>query len=686
MLVFAPHPDDTSICAGGTAALLAHHNKVISVVMTVGHRAKIEKLSKQERIELRKKEAAEEAKILNVDFEFLDLELYNAGTITANDSKIVMSVLEKYRPEIVLLPNMQDPHPTHALCRDLVLRQAQSFTAMHATTVELWHYESPWSLFGREEFNVIVSLDESVFAQKMKAIRAHKSQNARTRYDTIASSLGQMRAAIVGEQDLAGYGGEAVLLDPYVELFSVIHVGSRAKLIETVSGIRGVFRKGLTPEVARDYGYAYGSWLKTTLDVNPKVIVAMDTRTSGPQLKRALIEGLNRAHCHIFDVGIATTPMAQFEVRNRKCEGGIIVTASHNEPEWNGFKFLWGDGSALAPEQMQEVINSYHAETKEPERPYVEHYLKYLSQWIGEKTVTAIRDANLKAVVDPNGGAIVVVMKKLFDLLGIETIALNVQAGKFAHTIEPTFQSLKHLAPLVKEHKADFGVAWDCDGDRLEIMLPNGELLSGHTILALLVDQILGKLPPKQTVVINAATSGVVAAVASKYDARVVETDVGEANVVRQMKIANAAVGGEGANGGGIIPPSRCRDGMMTLLKILEMMVEKKKGLLQLLKGYPKYYTRQANMSLDLSKMDIIRKELKKNLSDAEMQVMGDHGGTKFKLKESGTVWFRESRTERNIVRLLVDTPCKEATDAVFNNAVQILEKWGSPLQSLTKK
>ena len=72
VLVFAPHPDDTSICAGGTAALLAHHNKVISVVMTVGHRAKIEKLSKQEKIELRKKEAAEEASILKTGFEFLE--------------------------------------------------------------------------------------------------------------------------------------------------------------------------------------------------------------------------------------------------------------------------------------------------------------------------------------------------------------------------------------------------------------------------------------------------------------------------------------------------------------------------------------------------------------------------------------------------------------------------------------
>ena len=125
---------------------------------------------------------------------------------------------------------------------------------------------------------------------------------------------------------------------------------------------------------------------------------------------------------------------------------------------------------------------------------------------------------------------------------------------------------------------------------------------------------------------------------------------------------------------------------MMTLIKILERMVEKKKSLIELLKDYPKYYTRQANVSIDLSKMDRIREELKKNLSDVEAQEMGDQGGIKFKLKEEGFVWFRESRTERNIVRLLVDTSSKEKTDTVFNNAVQILEKWGSPLQSLTKK
>ena len=260
-----------------------------------------------------------------------------------------------------------------------------------------------------------------------------------------------------------------------------------------------------------------------------------------------------------------------------------MITASHNEPEWNGFKFFWRDGSALNPEQMQAIITSYHETTRPVERPYVDHYIRFLLAWIGPATVERIRRAHFRIVVDPNGGAILVVLKRLFDHLQIEAIGLNMEPGRFAHAVEPTSQALQAMAPIIKEQQAHFGVGWDCDGDRLAIMLPNGELLSGHYILAMVVDQVLRKVtlnstpslassaaacaasitcaksfpvstgdrlpfraPPQgggdigaNTVVINGATSGIVHAVAQQYGATIIETDVGEANVVRTMKESN---------------------------------------------------------------------------------------------------------------------------------------------------
>jgi len=684
VLIFSPHPDDTSISCGGIASLLSLHNRVVSVVMTTGHRAKSEGLNRAERIARREKESIAEGKILGAETVFLKLPLYDAGTLQEEDRKTLLDLLERYRPDWIFLPDLKDPHPTHHLCTQLILQSAEAYTQVRKTTLQLWHYESPWSLFNQEDYNVIVSLPPATFEKKLKAILAHASQNQRTRYDVIASSLAKMRAAIVGEQSLAGYGESSVQLDAHVELFSTRMVGTRAKLVESLSGIRGIVREGLTPEVALDYGYTYGNWLKRKLDVNPKVVVGMDTRRSGPLLKKAMIDGLTRAHCHIFDVGVATTPIVQFEVRNRKCEGGVILTASHNEPEWNGFKFLWNDGSALTQGQMQEVITQYNAEYKANERPYADHYIEFLLEWIGEGCVSKIREANFKVVVDPNGGAIIIVLQKLFDQLNIETIGLNMNAGQFAHSIEPTQQSLKEMAPLLQKHKANFGVSWDCDGDRLEIMLPNGKLISGHYILALLVHQVLRESAPGQTVVVNGATSGVVAAVAKKYHAKVIETDVGEANVVRAMKETGAVVGGEGSNGGGIIPPSQCRDGMMTLLKILELMVKKEKSLPELLQSYPKYYTRLANVSIEYEFVSSVQEEILKQLEGSKVQkIGGENSGLKLVWADGTFLWLRTSQTEKNLIRLLVDSLHKERTETIFSQAASWLQKWGNPIHSI---
>lgn len=676
ILVFSPHPDDTSICAGGITALLSKKNKVFSVVMTTGHRAKIEGSSEEDRIRMREEESSKEGKILGTEVIFLRLKLYESGKIENADLEKIIELLEKYQPELLFLPNMEDPHPTHHLCNQIVHRAVQHYTKVHPITLALWHYESPWSLFNREDFNAVVPIPADIFEKKLSAIRAHASQNDRTSYDVIASSLAQIRAAIVPEQQLAGYGEKPVAVGPYVELFSIIYMGHKVKLVESFSGVRGIFRKGLTTEVAQNYGYAYGSWLKHVLDVNPKVLVGMDTRHSSFVLKNAIVEGLKKAHCHIFDIGVATTPMVQFEIRNRESEGGVMITASHNEPEWNGFKFFWGDGGALMPDQIQQVIENYHAEIQDPERPYVEHYIRFLLDWIGEKTITKIREAKLKIVVDPNGGAIIVVLKKLFDMLQIQTVELNMVEGKFAHPIEPTLNSLKHMGPVIKNSEADFGVTWDCDGDRLEIILPGGELLSGHYILALLVDQVLKKTKGNKTVVVNAATSGVVASVVKRYKAKLIETDVGETNVVTMMKKTKAVVGGEGGSGGGIIPPSRCRDGIMTLLKIMELLVEQKKTLPELLDLYPKYYTRQLNLKIDSSRMEKIQKEMTAYFTQAIPKTFGGTlGGFKLSWDDGTFLWLRMSKTEKDLARFLVDSSQSKQTEKIFQEGLRILQK-----------
>src|SRR3989344_2853173 len=117
-------------------------------------------------------------------------------------------------------------------------------------------------------------------------------------------------------------------------------------LVESFSGIRGVYNKDLTEYTARRYAYCYYSFLKERTKNEPKIAVGTDTRQGSAELKKAVIDVFS----FVIDVGIATTPAVELAVREYKLDGGVIITASHNEPEWNGFKFLDRDGAVLRPE------------------------------------------------------------------------------------------------------------------------------------------------------------------------------------------------------------------------------------------------------------------------------------------------------------------------------------------------
>ena len=124
-------------------------------------------------------------------------------------------------------------------------------------------------------------------------------------------------------------------------------------LVESFSGIRGIYDDGLDEKVALRYTYAYISLLNNKFkNKNLKIVIGTDTSPSRDIIKNAVFEA---ADCDIIDVGIASTPMTEFAVRHFKANGGVIITASHNEPYWNGFKFLDNDGVVLRPNDMEKV-------------------------------------------------------------------------------------------------------------------------------------------------------------------------------------------------------------------------------------------------------------------------------------------------------------------------------------------
>jgi len=220
ILVVSPHPDDAPISCGGTMALLAPHNKMVTAVMSTGHRAFIYGTEREERIAMREAESTRESKVFGVEPRFLRLSFYDRNyEIHPEDIEAFRVLLSELTPDWIFLPHAGDQHPAHIASRSIALEAVKQHLHRTGGTMEAWDYEGPWAMFAKGEFNTIVSISPPYFMKKTQAIRVHESQVSRTPYDVAAESLARLRSSLVPEAELAGYGAKPPKLEPYLELF-----------------------------------------------------------------------------------------------------------------------------------------------------------------------------------------------------------------------------------------------------------------------------------------------------------------------------------------------------------------------------------------------------------------------------------------------------------------------------------
>ncbi|MBI2558276.1 hypothetical protein HYW20_03055 [Candidatus Woesearchaeota archaeon] len=458
-------------------------------------------------------------------------------------------------------------------------------------------------------------------------------------------------------------------------------------LVESFSGIRGIYGKDLTESIACGYAYSHYTFLKNKARKrNVTIVLGTDTRPSGTRLSDTIMGILD---CNFIDIGIAPTPVIEFAVRHFNADGGIIITASHNEPYWNGFKFLGKDGAVLSENDMISVINNsksfkdFHRiqerGIQEKNTEAVKEYTKFIFNIIGKEDIERIKDSNQKIVVDPNGGT-GAISKKILEQIGVEVVGVNMSYGVFSRAVEPTEDSLVYLKNVIDGNKADFAAGFDCDADRIEIMLNNGQLLSGHCILALAVDDALSntKNPKNKFVVVNDVTSNVVRDIVQRYGAKLKEVEVGETNVVREIDNLKAIIGGEGSSGGVIIPPSKCRDGILTLLTVLSVIAKRERNLADIIGEFPEYFTIKKKIEFDAEKHNSIKKFIKDNYSKKGFETRetgGIKGGLKIITGKDSFVWFRASRTEGSVFRIVTDSDSKKDAEKLMEEAVGVFKK-----------
>jgi phosphomannomutase len=449
------------------------------------------------------------------------------------------------------------------------------------------------------------------------------------------------------------------------------------KLIISISGMRGIVGENLTPSIAAEYGCAFGKFLKNRHTGNKgelSVCIGRDSRSSGQMLKSAVATGLCTVGIDVVDLGLVTTPGVGIMVRELQCNGGVIITASHNPIQYNGIKLLLGNGIA-PPANAAEQIRQYffdkhfalvdslnHGKITTNEQTDATHIDKVLTI-VDEEAIAAKK---FKAVLDSVNGAGGRVTKKMLAKLGCEVIAINDEpTGIFAHRPEPTAKNLTGLCKVVKEKGADIGFAQDPDADRLAIVDEAGTYLGEEYTLALAAKYIFSRETGKAAT--NLSTSRMLDDIAKEAGGQVIRTAVGEANVAAAMLEHNCIIGGEG-NGGVIdLRVGPIRDSLVGIALILQLMAETGKTVGQLAGEIPGYYMSKEKFAAEQTQARQILDLAKKTFTNAKLDTTD---GCRFDF-DDGWLHIRPSNTEP-VVRVIAEATSKQAVRKYIDAVLKI--------------
>ncbi len=307
--------------------------------------------------------------------------------------------------------------------------------------------------------------------------------------------------------------------------------------------IRGVLGKTLNADVARLIGRAIGSemasrGLKT-------IAVGRDGRLSGPSLSAALIEGLRAAGADVTDIGAAPTPVLYFATQHLNLGSGVMVTGSHNPPDYNGFKIVLG-GETLAEDAIQKLYKRIAEKDFTNGAGQLEkHDLagEYIERIAGDVRL----HRPLKIVIDCGNGIPGAIAPQLFERLGAEVIPLFCEVdGNFPnHHPDPSdLHNLEDLILTVKQIKADLGIAFDGDGDRLGVVTPAGEVIFPDRTLMLFAQDVLSR-NPGATIIYDVKCTGKLAPVIEAAGGAPLMWRTGHSLIKGKMRETGAALAGE---------------------------------------------------------------------------------------------------------------------------------------------
>lgn len=426
------------------------------------------------------------------------------------------------------------------------------------------------------------------------------------------------------------------------------------------NGIRGPLET-VGPELALKAAQAIGAYFK-----GGKILVARDHRLTGEMLRNAVLSGLQGVGCEMMDLGVCTSPTAEFMLKKLKGDGLVIITASHNPPGDNGLKVIDGKGVSISRERGEEIEKlmgkAKHAdfdkirpveECREAARGHLDAMLKLLHPG-------KISKRNPFIILDLGNGTTATIAPRLFKELGCKILTINAHMdGHFpGRPSEPREENIQELIKMVKETKADAGIAWDGDGDRVVFVDEKGNFIVGDKVYAL--SALLKLRGGKGDVLTTVATSKAVEDVAAKSGCKTIYTKVGAPYMSEEMAKGKAILGGEEV--GGVIWPelSLAKDGIFTAAKIVEAICEK--PLSRWMEEIPTYYNVKTRVKCDEKGKKAILEGIRKHAKQKGYRTI-DIDGIRITLDGSWVI-IRASGTEPYI-RIFGEAKSRDKAEAL---------------------
>jgi phosphomannomutase len=442
------------------------------------------------------------------------------------------------------------------------------------------------------------------------------------------------------------------------------------------SWVRGIVGQGLTPELIVDFASAFGTWVE-----GRPVVIGRDTRRSSVMLRAAVVSGLLSPGSRVIDMGISTTPLVCFAVRELGAAGGICITGSHNDAAWNALKFIGPHGGLLTTIESEELLDIYHASTfKTAPRDHVPNVApapeigeRYIEHLLSILDLELIKKRRFRLAVDFNNGASADISRRFLKELACDVIPVNEElTGQFAHPPAPSISNMAQLAEVVSDSEVELGACINVDGDRIGFVTEKGQALSEEYTIALAA---LNRLSRRSgPIVTSFSTSHLVDIIAEKHHQKVIRTIVGESHVVDRGLEEGAILAGEGSGGVAALPLSTTFDGLLTLGMVLESLAAQQDGLSGLVSHLPHSFMKKGELTLE----PVLAYRAVRHFREAYAEMSPDcsDGGVRVAW-EDAWLHVRVSNTEP-LLRMIVEAREENRANQLYEEAMVLAEQSSS--------